>query len=186
MIIFWVGQKLHADAIDRTAAALIEASGPRKPKPKRPVRWRPNANKKWRWYERETRIGAKWRLSGITTPVNIETGQPYTEQAGYLDEELVPKLIRQAASLNRVKPADGGAKTSRVFGEGQPPSTWLRNLNSDEIRVWLKTVDVPEVGVENMSYWTHLTRDHSFDPNRIQGLTIEEQAKLHAAAHYGY
>jgi hypothetical protein len=37
-----------------------------------------------------------------------------------------------------------------------------------------------------MTYWEHLTRDHGFDPIRIEGLSIEEQAKLHAAAHYGY
>ena len=37
-----------------------------------------------------------------------------------------------------------------------------------------------------MTYWTHLTRDHSFDPEEIKGLTEDEQAKLHAAAHYGY
>jgi hypothetical protein len=37
-----------------------------------------------------------------------------------------------------------------------------------------------------MTCWTHLTRDHFFDPVKIAGLTEDEQAKLHAAAHYGY
>ena len=37
-----------------------------------------------------------------------------------------------------------------------------------------------------MTYWTHLTRDHSFEPDLIEGLVVDEQAKLHAAAHYGY
>jgi hypothetical protein len=37
-----------------------------------------------------------------------------------------------------------------------------------------------------MTYWTHLTRDHFFDPEKIEGLTEAEQAKLHAAAHDGY
>ncbi len=37
-----------------------------------------------------------------------------------------------------------------------------------------------------MTYWEHLTRDHSFDPKNIAGLTIAEQAKLHGAAHHGY
>ena len=37
-----------------------------------------------------------------------------------------------------------------------------------------------------MTFWEHLTRDHSFDATRIAGLTEDEQAKLHAAAHYGY
>ena len=54
------------------------------------------------------------------------------------------------------------------------------------MRLWLKTIEVPEADVEGMTYWTHLTRDHSFNPERIAGLTIDEQATLHAAAHYGY
>ncbi len=37
-----------------------------------------------------------------------------------------------------------------------------------------------------MTFWEHLTRDHSFDPKKIAGLTLAEQAKLHGAAHYGY
>jgi hypothetical protein len=37
-----------------------------------------------------------------------------------------------------------------------------------------------------MTFWTHLTQDHSFDPENLVGLTLAEQAKLHAAAHYGY
>ncbi len=37
-----------------------------------------------------------------------------------------------------------------------------------------------------MTYLTHLTRDHFFDADKIAGLSIDEQAKLHAAAHHGY
>jgi hypothetical protein len=37
-----------------------------------------------------------------------------------------------------------------------------------------------------MTYFEHLTRDHSFDPEKIEGLTDEELAKLHGAAHFGY
>lgn len=69
---------------------------------------------------------------------------------------------------------------------GRPPSKWLRSLQADEISVWLKTIRVPEAGVEGMTVWTHLTRDHQFDEKRIKGLTEREQFKLHAAAHYGY
>ncbi len=46
---------------------------------------------------------------------------------------------------------------------GRPPSRWLRSLHSDELRVWLKTIEVPEAGVEGMTFWEHLTRDHSFN-----------------------
>jgi hypothetical protein len=69
---------------------------------------------------------------------------------------------------------------------GRPPSKWLRSLHAEELRIWLNTIDVPETGVSGMTYWEHLTRDHSFDPKRIEGLVIDEQAKLHAAAHAGY
>ncbi len=69
---------------------------------------------------------------------------------------------------------------------GRPPSKWLRSLHADEIRVWLKTVELPEAGVSGMTVWIHLTRDHAFDAERIKGLTVPEQDKLHAAAHYGY
>ena len=37
-----------------------------------------------------------------------------------------------------------------------------------------------------MTVWTHLTRDHMFAEDHIEGLTEKEQFKLHAAAHYGY
>ena len=69
---------------------------------------------------------------------------------------------------------------------GRPPSKWLRSLHADELSIWLKTIDVPEADVVGMTYWEHLTRDHSFDPAHIEGLEIDEQAKLHAAAHFGY
>ncbi len=69
---------------------------------------------------------------------------------------------------------------------GRPPSRWLRSLHADELRIWLATIDPPEAGVSGMTFWEHLTRDHSFDATRIVGLTEDEQAKLHAAAHYRY
>ena len=37
-----------------------------------------------------------------------------------------------------------------------------------------------------MTFWTHLTRDHSFLAEKLAGLTVTEQAKLHSAAHFGY
>jgi len=69
---------------------------------------------------------------------------------------------------------------------GRPPSKWLRSLHADEIRIWLKTVRLPEAGVSGMSVWTHLTRDHQFAADHIKGLTDDEENKLHAAAHFGY
>ncbi|MCA9134838.1 MAG: hypothetical protein KDA45_16835, partial [Planctomycetales bacterium] len=69
---------------------------------------------------------------------------------------------------------------------GRPPSKWLRSLAPDELRLWLQRIEVPEVGVSGMSFWTHLTRDHSFQEAVVDELSEEEQGKLHAAAHYGY
>ena len=80
----------------------------------------------------------------------------------------------------------GQASPERRARHGRPPSRWLRSLRGGELRSWLATVDVPEAGVSGMSFWVHLTRDHRFHPKNIAGLTTEEQAKLHAAAHHGY
>ena len=80
----------------------------------------------------------------------------------------------------------GQPNSMRRARHGRPPSRWLRSLRADELRIWLKTIDVPEAGVSGMTFWEHLTRDHSFDADRIAGLSIDEQALLHAAAHYGY
>jgi hypothetical protein len=82
------------------------------------------------------------------------------------------------------EPGEPDAK--RRARDGRPPSKWLRSLKADELRIWLPTIEPPEAGVQGMTFWTHLTRDHSFDVEKIKGLTIPEQAKLHAAAHDGY
>jgi hypothetical protein len=94
------------------------------------------------------------------------------------DAQVLDTIIRESG--------DGKPDEARRARDGRPPSKWLRSLSANEIRIWLRTIDVPEFGVSGMTYWTHLTRDHSFDPLKINGLTIEEQAKLHAAAHFGY
>jgi hypothetical protein len=100
----------------------------------------------------------------------------FSEQRSEVDDE----------EAHGVEPAPHLPDPTRRARHGRPPSRWLRSLNAEEIRIWLKTIDVPEAGVSGMTYWTHLTRDHSFDPNKIDGLTEDEQAELHAAAHYGY
>jgi hypothetical protein len=113
---------------------------------------------------------------------------------GYLDESLVPENVRQGISESTTETSDethfeadhGKPSPARRARHGRPPSRWLRSLNADELRVWLKTIDVPEAGVSGMTFFEHLTRDHSFDAKKITGLTQDEQAKLHGAAHYGY
>ncbi len=95
--------------------------------------------------------------------------------------------VKQAWAVDtEIEDDPGQVSSSRRARHGRPPSRWLRSLHADELRIWLKTIEVPEVGVSGMTFWQHLTRDHSFDPDHIEGLTEPEQAKLHAAAHYGY
>lgn len=191
--IFSLAEKLRVYGLDELAAATMRVTeSGLSPKP--PTHWRAADNEAWRWFEREVFLDGRWQLSGITTPVNKKSGQRYDGVQGYLDESVVPpevlsgtrqELLDAApeviAEFDRRRPSP-----KRRERHGRPPSKWLRSLHADELRIWLKTIDVPEADVSGMTYWTHLTRDHAFDPAKIEGLTISEQAKLHAAAHYGY
>jgi hypothetical protein len=197
--LFSLGEKFRFGGLDRLAAATMRLADPEStPSPSAaPEHWTFNSNRTWRWYERETFVDGHWKLTGLTTPINLETGAPYTGHTGYLDESLVPLEMRMGAdAASAIKAADANDDTlsrtehqpdsSRRARHGRPPSKWLRSLHADEIRIWLKTIEVPEAGVSGMTYWTHLTRDHFFDANKIAGLAEDEQAKLHAAAHFGY
>lgn len=198
---FWLGlglfglaEKLRADGLDDLAAGLMRATEPATPKPTHalPEHWTSSENNTWRWFEREHLIDGHWKLTGITAPIHKGTGERYSGPTGYLDDALVPVAVRrgeqpgQADGDTAVEDDPGQPNTWRRARHGRPPSRWLRSLHADELRIWLKTIDVPEAGVSGMTFWEHLTRDHSFDPERITGLTIDEQAKLHAAAHHGY
>lgn len=74
----------------------------------------------------------------------------------------------------------------RVARHGRPPSRWLRSLETDELREWLKTVSPPQTGVVGNQFALHLTRDHLFRAEQLVGLAAGELAKLHSAAHAGY
>lgn len=201
--VFWLGlglfglaEKLHADGLDELAAAIMRGTDPTTAitPPSTPEHWTAAGNKTWRWYERENLIDGQWTLTGITTPINKKTGQPYVGRSGYLDNSLMPAGMRlldqegnaKVATEASVEHDHGQPDATRRARHGRPPSKWLRSLHANEIRIWLKTIDVPEAGVSGMTFWTHLTQDHSFDPENLVGLTLAEQAKLHAAAHYGY
>ena len=184
--LFWLSRRLGAEELDAAAASLMEWSDPVRSDTSAEERWRPNANRRWDWYERQTRADGEWKASGVTTPVDRKTGSPYAGDFRYLDEGLVPERVRRSTVVLRKKLSLGKPDPDRRLGHGRPPSQWLRSLNAGEIKLWLRMIDVPEAGVEGMTFWTHLTRDHSFSADRIRGLTIPEQAKLHAAAHFGY
>ncbi len=193
--LFSAGEKLRASGFDDLAAAVMQGTdAPRDSKPETPEHWTTAQNRTWRWYERENLKDGEWELTGITRPVHKRTGELAPDREGYLDESLVPEDVRLGGKtktldelLENATEADAGQPSvERKARHGRPPSKWLRSLNADELRIWMATIEVPEAGVSGMTFWTHLTRDHSFDPIRIEGLTIDEQAKLHAAAHFGY
>jgi hypothetical protein len=187
--VFSLGEALRCRGFDALAAAMLEEK-----ESSAPTHWRAAHNETWQWYERETFLHGRWVVTGITTPINRETGLPYDEQTGYLDPSLVPAELRvwdarpdvDDADDPDVEPGEHRPSAVRRARHGRPPSKWLRSLHADELRVWLKTIEVPEAGVQGMTYLTHLTRDHFFDEEKVRDLAIDEQAKLHAAAHHGY
>jgi len=208
--LFTLAERLRFSGLDNLAAATIDLVDPNaepsanptaadaaatsKAVASTPEHWTAAENDTWRWYERENYIDGKWKLTGVTIPINKETGEVYTGRPGYLDESAAPEEMRLSKQPVFADDAKDISMQSRVHQpdsarqarHGRPPSKWLRSLNASELRIWLKTIDPPEAGVSGMTYWTHLTRDHFFDPGHIAGLTIDEQAKLHAAAHAGY
>lgn len=184
MLLFWVSEKVHANFMDSAAAQLMTWADSRGTLTSE--RWQANENRSWTWFERQLRVDGAWHIVGITTPKNKITGEPYTAKQGYLDEALVPDDVVRTASEMRKKFAEAKVDETRRAEGGRPPSKWLRSLRAEELRIWLRTIDVPRAGVSGMTFWTHLTRDHGFSESNIQGLTLKEQAQLHAAAHHGY
>jgi len=198
---FWLGfglftlsEKLRLGSLDALAAATMRGTEtPRSPSAA-PEHWTAAENKTWMWFERENFLDGRWKLTGVTTPMHKKTGALLEGKRGYLSESVVPLHVRMGedqikAVATPEQLAEFGehpATESRRTRHGRPPSKWLRSLEAAEIRIWLTTIEVPEAGVSGMTYWQHLTRDHSFDPLKIKGLTDSELARLHAAAHYGY
>jgi hypothetical protein len=193
--LFTLSEKLRIGGLDRLAAETMRRTGSKvsDAKSSTPVHWTAAENRTWRWFERENLVDGRWKLTGVTTPVHKQTGEPHVGP-GYLDEALVPTQVRDGRDgiIENIPPelaaefAEHEPSERRRARHGRPPSKWLRSLEADELRIWLKTIKVPEAGVSGMTFEEHLTRDHSFDAAKIEGLTIDEQAKLHAAAHYGY
>ena len=194
--IFSLAEQFRSHALDSLAAAITSAASDpnHSAPPLTPEHWSVASNKTWWWYERQNLSDGQWKLTGLTTPIHKKTGQPYQGHTGYLDDSLVPPEVRIASILeesdNDPQSAQelppGQPDPARRARHGRPPSKWLRSLHAEELRIWLQTIDVPEADVSGMTFWEHLTEHHSFDPQKIEGLTIPEQAQLHAAAHFGY
>jgi hypothetical protein len=206
---FTLSEKLNLNSLDGMAAAVMRRNRSSSnystttavaTEPAAQEHWIPAEDETWRWFERENYVKGQWRLTGTTIPVNKQTGERKSDSEVYLEDSMVPEDLLsgekegvvpvsheeplksdQGEELNQQLPSD-----AIRHRQGKPPSEWLRSLNADEIRIWLDTIDVPKTGVNGMTHWTHLTRDHLFDPEKIEGLTIPEQTKLHSAAHFGY
>jgi hypothetical protein len=193
---FTLGERLGLNSVDKWAAAVVNSAKPKPSKNARklPVHWTVAEDDDWWWYEREHFIDGEWWLTGTTAPVHKKTNERKPGHEAYLEVQLVPADVRlgndvpfpKAAADEIAEPELQLPTNLRRSRHGRPPSKWLRSLNADEIRIWLKTIECPEAGVEGMTYWTHLTRDHAFDTEKIDGLTEAEQAKLHGAAHFGF
>jgi hypothetical protein len=213
--LFSLSEKLHVTGLDAFAAAAMRRTDTAKAAARRTggEHWTVGGNKEWRWFERENFVKGEWVLTGTTTPINKHSGERKPENIAYIDDSLVPAevLASDKEAINLVNheaaaeiDADGKDTVEQADHEplvdldpqlptekcrarhGRPPSKWLRSLHAEEIRIWLKTIRVPEAGVSGMTVWTHLTRDHKFAADHIEGLTEAEQDKLHAAAHFGY
>ena len=208
--LFSLSEKLRVTGLDALAAAAMRRTESARTVAKRSgaEHWTVVGDKTWRWFERENFVKGEWVLTGTTTPVNKTTGVRKPANIAYLDDSLVPTEVR-SSNKDTIDLVDHDALAAKDTVEhadheqivdlnpqlptaecrarhGRPPSKWLRSLHADEIRVWLKTVKLPEAGVSGMTVWTHLTRDHRFESKRIKGLSEPEQHQLHAAAHYGY
>lgn len=116
-------------------------------------------NTGWRWHERENLRDGKWIRTGVTTPVNKHTGKLYREKPGYLDKGNAPETLRLASQTRVVqllaKLALAQVDEKRKSREGRPPSQWLRSLKDDELSIWLKTTDIPEVSASGMTFLMH-------------------------------
>ncbi len=221
---FWIGmglfglaERLRAEGLDTVAAKLMRATETPAAPPAptealeavttadMPVHWQLTHNSNWRWVQREHYVDGEWRVSGMTTPVRRDTGEPLEDPVeGYLPDNEVPAEFLKA--YDEIVDANGDpalpegdegidegddapgpdAAAYRRARLGRPPSRWLRTLDAAELSVWLTTIAPPEAGVDGMTFEEHLTRDHHFDADRIAGLSDEELEKLHAAAHHGY
>lgn len=155
--LFGIGESLGVDAFDRLAAAAMN-------------------------FNRRTGSSSSSSNRGVPTGKAIDYGRKPTQQSSGNFIPQGPVYDHWEDDPNY----QGKPDPKRTARYGRPPSRWLRSLEAEELREWLKTVRPPHAGVTNMTFETHLTRDHLFKPEKIAGLTNDELAKLHSAAHAGY
>ncbi|MDV6031822.1 MAG: hypothetical protein F9B45_17365 [Phycisphaera sp. RhM] len=112
-----LGERIRVGALDDLTAVSTSIAGsdgidllPIHPGPSDGVvreslaeHWSIGHNASWRWYERENLVRGVWKTTGVTLPIDRETGKAYTGQTGYLDESLVPDVILIPADRKRLK-----------------------------------------------------------------------------------
>jgi hypothetical protein len=163
--------------------------------------WTPEENSHWQWYRLERHVAGDWKTIGISLPKHKESGEAFEPSDGYLSPERIPEYVITGEIPDSTHPAAHSLAASQYDDataflhapdpeirsrDGRPPSEWLRSLYAEELRIWLPSIETSETGVNGMTFWVHLIRDHGFDPRRIEGLTENEFRKLHSASHDGY
>ncbi len=158
--------------------------------------WRIGQNGTWRWFEKSELTKGIWRHTGMTMPVHRRDGFQVSGRdcADYLLMSEVPEPVIAAAEagsadicIAREGASPGPAVSSlRKARDGRPPSRWVRDLDADQLHLWLATFEPPRADVAGMTFFEHLTRDHGFSSHAVATLTLAEQAKLHGAAHGGF
>lgn len=161
-----------------------------------PTKWTMVETVEFVSYRREVKYNGVWHFAGITLPVCKATRQAVKPDKHHLDPRLVPKDIRgfevtispvtDDSDVTGFRPPSHLPDEALRSRHGQPPSQWIRSRNAKQLSRWLRTLDIPYVGVEQISFWDHLVDHHQFRPKFISGLTRNELAMLHSAAHYGY
>jgi len=95
---FWLGfglfslsEKLHLGGLDALAAEAMRRTEKVTKAAKRvgAEHWTVGGNKTWSWFERENLVKGEWVLTGITTPVNKQTGERKPDNIAYIDDSLV-------------------------------------------------------------------------------------------------
>ena len=147
-------------------------------------------------YKREVKFNGEWRFAGFTLPIRKATNQAVKPRKNYLDPRVVPKEIRgfevtvsasaDDSDVQDFRPPSNLPDVDLRARHGLPPSEWIRSRNAKQLSRWLRTLDIPYFGVEQITFWDHLVRHHKFKPKLISGLSSNELAMLHSAAHYGY
>ena len=163
--------------------------------------WTPEENGEWSWYRAERYVDGDWKSFAISLPVNRKTGELHQPAEGYVGLDDIPPYvltgelpqlpdgIKRQMAPSQFDPTEAMMRLPDPevqMRDGKPPSEWLRSLDAEELRTWLKTIDITEATVSGMTFWVHLVRDHSFDPRRIEGLNEREFLLLHSASHFGY